>query len=80
VLRGPATPVVFAEDIGKFPDLNIAESLNRIPGVQLVRDVNGDGQEIAIRGRGTVGRLWHGHAPRAVVSADRQLERSGRQA
>ena len=27
---------VFAEDIGKFPDLNIAESLNRIPGIQLV--------------------------------------------
>jgi TonB-dependent receptor len=47
------TDSVFAEDIGKFPDLNIAESLNRIPGVQLVRDVNGDGQEIAIRGLGT---------------------------
>src|SRR5690242_17657000 len=30
---------VFAEDIGKFPDLNIAESLNRIPGVQLSREV-----------------------------------------
>jgi TonB-dependent receptor len=47
------TDSVFAEDIGKFPDLNIAESLNRIPGVQLVRDVNGDGQQIAIRGLGT---------------------------
>jgi len=47
------TDSVFAEDIGKFPDLNIAESLNRIPGVQLTRDVNGDGQEIAIRGLGT---------------------------
>src|SRR5688572_17255322 len=35
---------VFAEDIGKFPDLNIAESLNRIPGVQLSREVNGEGQ------------------------------------
>src|SRR5690606_14699706 len=30
---------VFAEDIGKFPDLNIAESVNRIPGVQLTREV-----------------------------------------
>ncbi len=44
---------VFAEDIGKFPDLNIAESLNRVPGVQLTRDVNGEGLNIAIRGLGT---------------------------
>ncbi|HEV7443384.1 MAG TPA: hypothetical protein VGO18_12375, partial [Steroidobacteraceae bacterium] len=35
------TDSVFAEDIGKFPDLNIAESLNRVPGIQLTRDVNG---------------------------------------
>jgi outer membrane receptor for ferrienterochelin and colicin len=44
---------VFAEDIGKFPDLNIAESLNRIPGIQLTRDVNGDGLNVSIRGLGT---------------------------
>ncbi len=44
---------MFAEDIGKFPDMNIAESLNRIPGVQLARDVNGEGLNIAIRGLGT---------------------------
>jgi len=47
------TDSVFAEDIGKFPDLNIAESLNRIPGVQLTREVNGEGLNIAIRGLGT---------------------------
>ena len=44
---------VFAEDIGKFPDLNIAESLNRIPGVQLNRDVNGEGLNVSIRGLGS---------------------------
>src|SRR5688572_5946104 len=44
---------VFAEDIGKFPDLNIAESLNRIPGVQLSREVNGEGLNVAIRGLNT---------------------------
>ncbi|MEO6103641.1 MAG: TonB-dependent receptor, partial [Pseudoxanthomonas sp.] len=27
------TDSIFAEDIGKFPDLNIAESLTRIPGI-----------------------------------------------
>jgi len=43
---------VYAEDIGKFPDLNIAESLNRIPGVQLNRDVNGEGLNVSIRGLG----------------------------
>src|ERR1043165_8544815 len=44
---------VFAEDIGKFPDLNVAESIGRIPGIQLTRDINGDGMQIAIRGLGT---------------------------
>lgn len=44
------TDSIFAEDIGKFPDQNIAESLNRIPGIQLNRDVNGEGLNIAIRG------------------------------
>ncbi|GGA26711.1 TonB-dependent receptor [Dyella nitratireducens] len=44
---------VYAEDIGKFPDLNIAESLNRVPGVQLTRDVDGEGKNIQIRGLGT---------------------------
>ena len=47
------TDSIFAEDIGKFPDLNIAESLNRIPGIQLSRDVNGEGVNISIRGLGT---------------------------
>ncbi len=47
------TDSVFAEDIGKFPDLNIAEALQRIPGIQLTREINGDGLNIAIRGLGT---------------------------
>ena len=46
------TDSVFAEDIGKFPDLNIAEALQRIPGVQLTRDVDGEGTQISIRGLG----------------------------
>lgn len=47
------TDSVFAEDIGQMPDLNIAEALNRIPGIQLTREVNGEGLNIAIRGLGT---------------------------
>ncbi len=29
---------IVAQDIGKFPDLNLAESLQRIPGVVITRD------------------------------------------
>ena len=43
---------IYAEDIGKFPDLNLAESLQRIPGVQIARDVTGEGTSVAIRGLG----------------------------
>lgn len=38
-----------AEDIGQFPDKNVAEALQRIPGVQLNRDF-GEGNSVSIRG------------------------------
>lgn len=41
---------IFAEDIGQFPDTNIAESFNRVPGIQITRDANGEGVNVAIRG------------------------------
>ena len=44
---------VFAEDIGKFPDTNLAESLNRIPGVTINREIDGEGVNVSIRGLGT---------------------------
>ncbi len=47
------TDSVFAEDIGKFPDSNLAESLNRIPGVTILRDSDGEGVNVQIRGLGT---------------------------
>jgi iron complex outermembrane receptor protein len=40
-----------AEDIAEFPDLNLAESLQRIPGVAISR-VNGEGRNISVRGLG----------------------------
>ncbi|WP_114953796.1 TonB-dependent receptor [Sphingosinicella terrae] len=42
---------ISAEDIGKFPDTNLAESLQRIPGVSISR-VNGEGSEVTVRGFG----------------------------
>lgn len=40
---------VTAEDIGKFPDQNITESLQRLPGIQIDRE-NGQGTRVRIRG------------------------------
>jgi iron complex outermembrane receptor protein len=42
---------ILAEDIGKFPDQNLAESLQRIPGVAVTRE-EGEGREITVRGLG----------------------------
>ncbi len=42
---------ISAEDIGKFPDTNLAESLQRIPGVSIDR-VNGIGTTVTVRGFG----------------------------
>jgi len=43
---------IVAEDIGKFPDQNLAESLQRIPGVSIDRDA-GEGRSISVRGLGS---------------------------
>ena len=39
---------VSAEDVGKFPDVNIAESLQRVTGVAIDRN-GGEGQFITVR-------------------------------
>ena len=47
-----AIDVIAAEDIGKFPDSNLAESMQRIPGVALTRGDGGEGRNISVRGLG----------------------------
>ncbi|MBX2858971.1 MAG: TonB-dependent receptor, partial [Cellvibrionaceae bacterium] len=42
---------IAAEDLGKFPDLNVAESLQRITGVAIDRS-GGEGKQITVRGLG----------------------------
>ncbi|SMF25097.1 TonB-dependent receptor [Alteromonadaceae bacterium Bs31] len=42
---------ISAEDIGKFPDSNLAESLQRITGVSIDRR-NGEGSQVTVRGFG----------------------------
>ncbi|RSV47192.1 TonB-dependent receptor [Sphingomonas sp. ABOLD] len=64
------TDSIFAEDIGKFPDTNIAESFNRIPGITITRDVTGEGVNVAIRGLGSnFTNVTLNGAPIAVASS-----------
>ena len=42
---------IVAEDIAKFPELNLAESLQRLPGVQITREA-GEERRISLRGLG----------------------------
>lgn len=41
--------VITADDIGQFPDQNIAESLQRLPGLVIIRD-EGEGRFVSVRG------------------------------
>jgi iron complex outermembrane recepter protein len=41
--------IISAEDIGKFPDKNVAEALQRVPGVVINR-VFGEGERVSLRG------------------------------
>lgn len=43
--------VIVAEDMAKFPELNLAESLQRLPGIQITREA-GEGRRISLRGLG----------------------------
>jgi iron complex outermembrane recepter protein len=43
--------VIRAEDIADFPDNNLAEAIQRVPGVTITRD-QGEGRQISVRGLG----------------------------
>ncbi|ESQ91550.1 hypothetical protein ABAC460_06075 [Asticcacaulis sp. AC460] len=60
---------IYAEDMGKFPDTNLAESFNRIPGITIAREITGEGTTIAIRGLGSsFTRVLLNGAPVSVAS------------
>jgi len=46
-----AIDAIVAEDIADFPDLNLAESIQRVPGVSIARD-GGEGRQVSVRGLG----------------------------
>ncbi len=60
--------ILTAEDIGKFPDKNVAEALQRIPGVVINREF-GEGERVSVRGTATnlTKTLLNGHN---VATAD----------
>ena len=64
------TDTVFSEDMGKFPDPNIADALARVPGVQVTRaTIDGEGMNISIRGMGPAfTRVLLNGAPMASAS------------
>jgi TonB-dependent receptor len=63
---------IFAEDIGKFPDTNIAESFNRIPGITITREITGEGLQVSIRGLGpNFTRVTLNNAPILAASTGR---------
>lgn len=43
---------IASEDLGKFPDANVAESLQRITGVSISRNNQGEGTGVTVRGFG----------------------------
>jgi TonB-dependent receptor len=43
---------IIAEDLGRFPDANVADSLSHVPGITLQRTRGGEGQYINVRGLG----------------------------
>jgi iron complex outermembrane recepter protein len=55
--------VITAEDVGKFPDKNLAEALQRVPGIVTQRDF-GEGERINLRGTLTTltNATFNGHA------------------
>jgi iron complex outermembrane receptor protein len=50
---------ISAEDIGKLPDVTVADSLQRIPGIQIQRDA-GEGATVNVRGLPQVRTLING--------------------
>lgn len=71
--------VVSASDIGNFPAVNVAEALQRVPGVSISREA-GEGQFVSVRGLGpNVQSVTLNGAPIAYNENIRNSDQSGRQ-
>ena len=61
---------IVAQDIARFPDLNLAESVQRIPGVTITRE-RGEGAEISLRGLGPDFTRVHLNGMEVLTNTDR---------
>jgi iron complex outermembrane receptor protein len=41
-----------AEELGRFPDADVADSLEHLPGITITRTTGGEGQKVSVRGFG----------------------------
>lgn len=60
---------ISAEDIGKLPDVTIADSLQRVPGIQVERTA-GEGGPVQIRGLGNVDTMLNGETFLSATTID----------
>jgi TonB-dependent receptor len=51
---------VVAEDIGKLPDNNVVEAMQRLSGVQISNRSGGEAQNVSIRGFADIETTWNG--------------------
>ncbi len=73
------TDAVSASDIGDFPSVNVAEALQRVPGVSISREA-GEGQFVSVRGLGpNFSNVTLNGAPIAYNENIRNSDQSGRQ-
>lgn len=68
---------VVAEDVNKLPDANVAESLQRVPGVQLDRNF-GEGAQVSIRGLSNVRVELNGRSNLGISVGPAGSDPSGR--
>jgi iron complex outermembrane receptor protein len=69
--------IISAEDIGKLPDANVAEALQRVPGIQIERNF-GEGAQIAIRGLSQVRVELNGRSNLGISVGATGSDASGR--
>ncbi|MBQ4800339.1 TonB-dependent receptor [Pseudoalteromonas sp. MMG006] len=67
---------ILAEDIGEFPDANLAESLQRVPGVSISRD-SGEGRQISLRGLGPNFTRTRLNGMEALFTSDSGVDQRG---
>jgi TonB-dependent receptor len=65
---------IVAEDIGKLPDNNVIEALQRVTGVQITERAGGEANGISIRGLGDITTTWNGRNVFTGVSRSLQLQ------